>query len=371
MSISPTDSYQPKEQTHQSSDSQASPSTKAILYPNASGHPKAYESPDKSPQDDNLPMTLELQGDEPFFSEFDLSADQTMEILGIKRSRLNQIAGRNLRVARTRVDRYIRPIFRSIDVLSYRDWTRSTASHKKSQDQLEKAAKELEQHTAILAKNLSEDSGIVTTALNQHLVSLNDFMSEKLNKLQTTTKHAQFDLKESMVQQTAKISLNIAHLSNKISRVIESQTLQINDTQDLKSGLILINSNISQIKKRLETQLDMIGKTTANQKADIEAITSDIDALGKTADENFHMMVELIEKNEEATKHILEDMNGQILSLKESQNGYQCSLEKIFQKLEEQRELSQNPESTQNTFSFKPNKRRQGSRRFRQQNREK
>ena len=62
-----------------------------------------------------------------------------MHALGIKRSRLTQISGRDLRVGRVRVDRYIRPVYRSNDIEKYLAWTRATASHQKSSDAIKTA----------------------------------------------------------------------------------------------------------------------------------------------------------------------------------------------------------------------------------------
>ncbi len=83
---------------------------------------------------ENFPILVWLRGDEAYCDEFSLSADAVMEILGIKRSRLTQIAGRELRVARRRDGRYIKPMFRPIDVEEYKQNSRAPMSHLKSSE---------------------------------------------------------------------------------------------------------------------------------------------------------------------------------------------------------------------------------------------
>lgn len=102
---------------------------------------------------DGLPKMLWLRGDEPHFELFDLDADKVMELLGIKRSRLNQISGKELRVARKRDGRYVRPFYRKEDVQEYLEWTRSTVTHKRSSEVVDSAAKAL----SAKAEHLSDE----------------------------------------------------------------------------------------------------------------------------------------------------------------------------------------------------------------------
>lgn len=97
-----------------------------------------------SQKDQTLPMILTLRGDEAIVDEFTFDTDQAMNFLGIKRSRLNQISGRELRVARIRRDRYIRPVYRECDLKDYLDWTRATATHLSSSKAIEQAVENLD-----------------------------------------------------------------------------------------------------------------------------------------------------------------------------------------------------------------------------------
>ena len=101
--------------------------------------------------ENNLPSVVWLQGNEPFFSEFSLNAEEVMERLGIKRSRLRQISGKELRVGRTRVEKYIKPVYRPEDVKKYLEWTRAAASHLRSTTLIQSATQKLsEQHDELL-----------------------------------------------------------------------------------------------------------------------------------------------------------------------------------------------------------------------------
>jgi len=99
----------------------------------------------RSPPDetDQLPMIVWLTGQESWAEEFSISADEAMNALSIKRSRLTQISGKELRVGRIRIDRYIRPVYRQDDITSYLNWSRATATHKSSSKILEKAVEQL------------------------------------------------------------------------------------------------------------------------------------------------------------------------------------------------------------------------------------
>jgi hypothetical protein len=97
-----------------------------------------------SQKDRQLPMIINLRGDEDLVDEFNWDADQVMEFLGIKRSRLTQISGKELRVARIRRDRYLRPVYREADVRDYQEWTRATATHQSSSRAIEQAIDSLD-----------------------------------------------------------------------------------------------------------------------------------------------------------------------------------------------------------------------------------
>jgi hypothetical protein len=124
----------------------------------------ALAAPEASSKDlsseQGMPMVVWIRGDEEYAGAFVLDADQVMEMLSIKRSRLTQISGRELRVGKKRIDRYIKPVYRQRDVKDYLEWTRPTASHKRSSRLIDDALDSLK--------------SLETKILNEVKVSLED-----------------------------------------------------------------------------------------------------------------------------------------------------------------------------------------------------
>ncbi len=135
----------------------------------ASAHPGTAAYPSWTA---DLPQVVWLRGDEPYGGEFSLDADAVMQELGIKRSRLTQISGTELRVGRTRIDRYIRPVYRPCDIEDYQKWTRATATHHKSSTLLEQAAHKLELSSRDFAEQLADLHHKLSTHLSRQLHGL-------------------------------------------------------------------------------------------------------------------------------------------------------------------------------------------------------
>jgi hypothetical protein len=114
-----------------------------------------------------FPMIVWLRGDEDYCAEFSLDAEAVMEKLGIRRTRLTQISGRELRVGRIRRGRYIVPVYRPIDVTEYQQWTRATATHIKSSHVVQEAADSLRNLGEELVDRVDETVGQLTTSLEQ------------------------------------------------------------------------------------------------------------------------------------------------------------------------------------------------------------
>ena len=100
-------------------------------------------------------MCVWLRGDSEV-DGFVMSAEEVMAALNIKRSRLTQISGRELRVGRRRVDRYIKPFYRQEDVFAYRAWTRASATKQKNAELVDRAAGEIEHRNKRLLTELQE-----------------------------------------------------------------------------------------------------------------------------------------------------------------------------------------------------------------------
>lgn len=101
-------------------------------------------------------MIVMLEGHEPYVPQFSLNADQAMAKLGIKRSRLNQISGKELRVGRIKAGRYIKPMYRERDVEAYLEWTRPTASHQASKKALETVTDTIDAQLNVIADRICD-----------------------------------------------------------------------------------------------------------------------------------------------------------------------------------------------------------------------
>ncbi|MDQ3231250.1 MAG: hypothetical protein M3Q07_05465 [Pseudobdellovibrionaceae bacterium] len=145
-----------------------------------------------SQRDRQLPMIINLRGDEELVDEFNWDADHVMEFLGIKRSRLTQISGKELRVARIRRDRYLRPIYREADVRDYQEWTRATATHQSSSRAIEQAIDSLDDRFSdilvVLQEKLMQYEDRSTALLKKQVHKLNEADFERY---QTLLEHAE------------------------------------------------------------------------------------------------------------------------------------------------------------------------------------
>ena len=131
---------------------------------------------------EELPMVVVLRGDEPYAESFCRDADYVMEKLQIKRSRLTQISGKDLRVGRIRVDRYVRPMYRDEDIEKYQSWTRSPATHKNSSQMIDLAVERLEQKSEEFALGLkdvlSEIESGVADEIKDHIAAMISFQKD-------------------------------------------------------------------------------------------------------------------------------------------------------------------------------------------------
>jgi hypothetical protein len=165
--------------------------------------------PNKPYTEKDLPMTVWLRGDEPYCDQFILDAEQVMALLGIKRSRLTQISGKELRVGRMRMGRYIRPVFRQRDVESYKEWVRPTTTHKKSSHVINEAAEELASQAEELARlarqnDFKKHLGMQHSALSQQISAQLERLRREILTLQSldSKTHSRLfnDLEESIAQ---------------------------------------------------------------------------------------------------------------------------------------------------------------------------
>lgn len=205
-----------------------------------------------------LPMIVWLRGDEPWCGDFTLEAEDVMQRLSIKRSRLTQISGRELRVGRIRRGRYVSPVYRSIDVDEYLEWTRATATHLKASSVLQEAVAQLEDSSERLADRVAHATHAVSDSLHQVvsaasskiIVSIQDDLLELRRTIavaSTQQTHSQESfarqlqlIRQSMSQQAATVealSSTIAMLAQDLCETASLVRVMRQDTHDQLSQL--------------------------------------------------------------------------------------------------------------------------------------
>ena len=182
---------------------------------------------------ENFPMLVWLRGDESYCEDFSLGADAVMEILGIKRSRLTQISGRELRVARRRDGRYVKPMYRPIDVEDYKDHARAPMSHLKSSEvfhqtfegiweQLDskltqeiESLKELQLH--VLGQLKSTFKKQLDQNLAQNLLQMTQFMNVQFTTLESIQKISQQSLQNWVALQLSELASSLIPVASPIA----------------------------------------------------------------------------------------------------------------------------------------------------------
>ncbi|MFK7874022.1 MAG: hypothetical protein AB8C84_12790 [Oligoflexales bacterium] len=200
--------------------------------------------PTQASENLDLPMTVWLTGEEDYFSEFTMDADAVMAQLQIKRSRLTQISGKELRVGRTRIDRYIRPVFRPQDIENYLNWSRAPATKQKSNAELSELQQQFEAKISeILSKapqHISHNTALAKTsdskALEHKIRTIHQKLCDQLQSLLNTSHR---NLQQSLsplrteIQSIKKQLLTVEAIAQSIPHLLyELKNLQITmDTQ--------------------------------------------------------------------------------------------------------------------------------------------
>lgn len=235
----------------------------------------------------DLPMIVWLRGDEPWYPEFDLDAEAVMQRLGIKRSRLTQISGKELRVGRIRMDRYIRPIFRSKDVESYLNWTRATASHQRSSSAIKEAVDALQTqgtqiaHVVEAANNSFKnaiESGLVEklrdatiesiSTVHNQLHDLDQRLQDALLTLQSGVNHTYKNLQES-IDRTASIASTQSNIMD----------MRIDALEAANSATVLRLAEMSDKMERLWGQQSQIERYLQQHLSSMESVVETVQRL--------------------------------------------------------------------------------------------
>ncbi|MCX6124082.1 MAG: hypothetical protein NTV34_04945 [Proteobacteria bacterium] len=248
-----------------------------------------------SPLDDDFPMVVWLRGDESWYPQFDLDADTVMARLGIKRSRLTQISGKELRVGRVRIDRYIKPVFRSHDVESYLRWTRATASHQKSSSAIKDATQALQSQGEQIAQIVAHASVSFSDALKSGLlIQLEEASTRSIASLAQETKNLQTNIEKMFEKAKCNDQVRAEVLGTQLS------------VQDIR--LNAIENNLAAVVLRLAETSDRLLHLSEQQ---IEASIT-IQALAQVLDNQNQILSALKPKEKAFTRQRVRRVNAKI-----------------------------------------------------------
>jgi len=217
------------------------------------------ESSAFTPTPEDLPMIVWLVGTEPWFSEFSLEADHVMASLGIKRTRLTQIAGRELRVGRVRRGRYISPVFRPEDVEQYLKWSRAPSTHIKSSTMLSEAADTLREQADLLETQFQEiknnmtaefENGIRRAVLHSEEISAGNKAQIQRSFLQFSEQVA--ERLQSLGKRQDAFSSQFAQMTSAIEKLHAGQMAIL---QTLQETQVRSSTEIAQFSNAVESSL--------------------------------------------------------------------------------------------------------------------
>lgn len=255
--------------------------------------------------EDDFPMIVWLRGDEPWFTQFDMDADSTMAALGIKRSRLTQIAGRDLRVGRVRVDRYIRPVFRSIDVAAYLNQTRATASHQKSSEAIQVASLAFNTQIDRFQSTLDAISSNLTAQLNSVLGTLiGESMAQSMAPL-----HARVDSLEADVVNRISVTIQdtiLKHVDALKAQMTASEKETAVWLEDLLKSHESTKSQLKLSDESTSTRLSDLDRSVTSIKTDVHAYQSAVEGAFKTVQKDIAQLTDIVLSTiDEQTEQIL------------------------------------------------------------------
>ena len=251
-----------------------------------------------------LPMVVWLRGDE---EDFTLSAEDVMAALDIKRSRLTQISGRELRVGRRRVDRYLKPFYRPADVYSYQESTRAAVTRQRSAAAVSSVADDIETRH----KTLLQDT---TTQLSTVVADTSQALQQNLSTLLLKTQHkTSLTLTENNFLQTQKILRSIEALVRHCHTLLAEFEQRTSALQD---------SAVQQLRDILCTQqqaLETLQSSSATQREEIEssnaAHTAQLLALQQGNDNIVQQLQDVTERHETELQALRDAVNKKINSL--------------------------------------------------------
>ncbi len=241
-----------------------------------------------SPED--LPLIVWLKGDESFAGDFCIDADQAMKVLGIKRSRLTQISGKELRVGRMRQGRYIRPVYRQLDLNEYLEWTRPTATHIKSSDVLMQAATELRSGTKEVVDQLADQMRLNASEIQESITKVSNETYRIQREAIRQTLEQDESLREFLERRSNSIQEMVSTALQDDGAKLESLNEKISTSAALVHDLILTRSDsIDQTLRSLLHSLDLSNEIVQHQTQQNEAASR---SMTKISEETFELAFE-------------------------------------------------------------------------------
>ena len=200
-----------------------------------------------------LPMVVFLDNDSN--TDFDISADEAMVELGIKRSRLSQISGRELRVGKRRVDRYLRPYYRRIDILAYKDRTRPSTTKQHASESLIRAAQLIEVRVNTLLQSTNEQlQQALTDNIQQLRSELMYLLSQQDGLRQQQSFTAQYEKIIGAIESICRL-IQENSSTDSISELQKLMVQQFSIVNQLLSAQTEILTSLQEQQQTLEKQM--------------------------------------------------------------------------------------------------------------------
>ena len=240
-----------------------------------------------------LPMTVQLKGYEDYFPDFSWDAKKVMEVLGIKRSRLNQISGEELRVGKARIDRYLRPIYRPEDVQKYLEWTKPTASHKRSTNIIDQARNKLDKTSEDLKTSLLGQHDILNKEMTGLLNQTTKDITENTNAIQENL----FRKLKKLDQKAHEYKEHEAKYKKKRDKEIEEQQENIlKSTESFKANQSLLSEKMTSLIDSIEFMTDKFSQVEDEQVELREKLEEALDIIQNLKNRKSNSLLALSER---------------------------------------------------------------------------
>lgn len=251
---------------------------------------------------EELPMVVWLKGDEDYVDEFCLDAEAAMKEIGIRRSRLTQISGKELRVGRMRIDRYVRPVYRKKDIDEYKKWTRATASHLRSSSVLEQASKKLED-------KVGEIESSIEGRVKEIHGDLQNQITEFAAKLESHKESVSEALSASITDKITSLSQSILGLETSLFDQLENigESLNPLSPDDLDVAFSAVKEPLADLCSRQNQTNEVISQVSsmlAPMKDIRDHLVNDLQEIGPSLGELYTLIYD-------TTAHIREQLDAQ------------------------------------------------------------